>query len=218
MRRIIVSFLFIFSASLLFAQEKMNPDITAKIKKEGMDNSKVMDIVFYLTDVSGPRLTSSPGFMNAANWAKNKFTEWGLVKAQLEPWGEFGKSWRQERCYVAMTAPYYQPLIAVPRAWTGSTPGKKEIKGGIILIKANDTTELLQYAGKLKDKIVMTWSPTQLKPSFEADGNRFADTSLEKMAKAELRPQGGNRGGANRFQGDSAQRVHLPTAERCSAE
>ncbi len=198
----IAFFIFVGAAS---SQEKVNMDVINKIKKEGTDNSKVMDIAFYLTDVSGPRLTSSPGFMTAANWAKKKLSDWGLTNAHLDPWGEFGKSWRQERCYVAMTSPYYQPLIAIPRAWTGSTPGKKEIKGNIVLIKANDTTELMSYAGKLKDKIVMTWSTTQLKPSFEADGNRYADSTLEKMANAEPRQAGDRRG--NRFQGDSAQRA-----------
>src|SRR6185295_20375536 len=119
MRKTFSSFLIILSATALFGQENLNLEMINKFKKEGTDNSKVMEIAFYLTDVSGPRLTSSPGFMNAANWAKNKLKEWGLVNAQLDPWGEFGKSWRQEHCYVAMTAPYYQPLIAVPRAWTG---------------------------------------------------------------------------------------------------
>jgi hypothetical protein len=57
---------------------------------------------------------------------KNKLTEWGLSNANLEPWGEFGKGWEQTKCYVAMTAPYYMPLIAMPRAWTGSTPEKRE--------------------------------------------------------------------------------------------
>jgi hypothetical protein len=207
MRTTILTFLFLFLIIKAQAQEKVNLDVINKIKKEGTDNSKVMDIAFYLTDVSGPRLTSSPGYITASNWAKNKLVEWGLVNTQLDPWGEFGKSWAQERCYIAMTAPYYQPIIAMPRAWTGSTPGKKEIKGDIILVKAQDTTELMKYAGKLKGKIVMTWSTTQLKPSFEADGNRYADTTLDRMAKAEPRPQGGNRGGGNRFQGDSAQRA-----------
>jgi hypothetical protein len=209
MRKILATLFSILPGALLVAQETVNLDVINKIKKEGTDNSKVMDIAFYLTDVSGPRLTSSPGFMNAANWAKNKLTEWGAKNAHLDAWGEFGKSWRQERCYVAMTAPYYQPLIAVPRAWTGSTPGKKEIRTEIVLIKAMDTLELMKYAGKIKDKIVMTWSTTQLKPSFEPDGNRYADTTLDKMAAAQARPQGGNRGqgGGNRFQGDSATRA-----------
>jgi hypothetical protein len=47
----------------------------------------------------------------------------------------------------------------------------------------------MQYEGKLKGKIVMTWSTTSLKPSFEADAQRFADTSLDKMAKATPAPQ-----------------------------
>ena len=98
MRKTIFTSLFICLLVSLAAQEKVNLDVFSKIKKEGTDNSKVMDIAFYLTDVSGPRLTSSPGFMTAANWAKNKLTEWGLVNAQLAPWGEFGKSWRQEHC------------------------------------------------------------------------------------------------------------------------
>jgi hypothetical protein len=67
---------------------------------------------------------------------------------------------------------YYQPLIAIPRAWTSGT-GKKLLTGEVVLVKAQDTTAMAQYAGKLKDKIVMTWSTAQLKPSFEADANRL---------------------------------------------
>src|SRR6185436_255591 len=200
------SFLFILSfvLSLQFINaqdEKVDMDMMNKIRKEGLENSKVMETAMYLTDVSGPRLTASPGYMRAATWAKNKLTEWGLSNANLEPWGEFGKGWEQTKCYVAMTAPYYVPLIAMPRAWTGSTPGKKSMKAEVVLIKAKDTVELMKYAGTLKGKIVMTWSSAKLTPSFTADGNRFADTSLEKMAAAELRqPQ---QGGGGRNQGNN---------------
>ncbi|HEY2722635.1 MAG TPA: M20/M25/M40 family metallo-hydrolase [Chitinophagaceae bacterium] len=182
--------LFIYSVS---AQEKLDMDMIGRIKKEGTDNSKVMDIAHHLTDVSGPRLTNSPGFFRAANWAKDELAGWGLSNAKLEPWGEFGKGWEQEKCYVAMTAPYYQPLIAIPRAWTSST-AKKILTGEVVLVKAQDTAALAQYAGKLKDKIVMTWSNTQLKPRFEPDATRFADTTLERMAAAEMqRPNGQQR-------------------------
>ena len=174
--------LYVFAISLIASgQEKPDMDMIRKISDEGTKNSKVMDIVFYLTDVSGPRLTASPGYMRAATWAKNELTKMGLVNASLEPWGEFGKGWEQQKCYVAMTAPYYVPFIAIPRAWTGSTPGKKPIQKEVVLIKAKDTLELMQYAGTLKDKIVMTWSATQLKPSFDPDGQRLADSSLAKM-------------------------------------
>jgi carboxypeptidase Q len=192
MRKLIFTFfslLLIHAASI--AQDNVDMDMISRIKKEGTDNSKVMYIAHQLTDVSGPRLTASPGFMRAANWAKDQLAQWGLANAQLEPWGEFGKGWEQEHCYIAMTAPYYQPLIAIPRAWTSGTPGKKDLRGEVVLVHALDTIELLKYAGQLKGKIVMTWSPALLKPSFEGDGSRYADTTLDRMAAAERQPQRG---------------------------
>ncbi len=172
--------LFCSFSSLLFAQADVD-----KIKTEGLQHSKVMDIAFHLTDASGPRLTNSPGFLRAANWAKDELTKMGLVNATLEPWGDFGKGWEQTKCYVAMTAPYYVPFIAIPRAWTGSTPGKKMISSDVVLIKAKDSAELFQnYSGKLKDKIVMLYSTDTLKPSFEPDGERFSNEALDKMANA----------------------------------
>jgi hypothetical protein len=195
MRKITVFSVAVFCVFILPAQDKADMQAVAKIKEQGLNQSKVMDYAHYLTDVIGPRLTASPGYRKAANWAKDELTRIGLVNAQVEPWGDFGKGWEQLKCYIAMTAPYYQPFIAMPKAWTGSTPGKKLLKGEIILVKAKDTVELMQYAGKLKDKIVMTWTPTQLKPSFEPDGQRFADSTLDKMARAELRqPQQGQGG------------------------
>ncbi len=197
----VLSFFFILCVNA--QEEKVDMDMMSKIRKEGLENSKVMEIALYLTDISGPRLTASPGYMKAATWAKNKLNEWGLANAALEPWGEFGKGWEQTKCYVAMTAPYYMPLIAMPRAWTGSTPGSGSTKGQVVLIRATDSVSLMKYAGTLKDKIVMTWSPAKLTPSFEPDGKRFADTTLDKMAKAE--PTQSNFGGGNRNPGTNPQ-------------
>ena len=45
-----------------FAQDTPDAAVVQKIRKEGLENSKVMDIAFHLTDVTGPRLTASPGF------------------------------------------------------------------------------------------------------------------------------------------------------------
>src|SRR5215210_1845725 len=89
-----------FSLLFLFAQKEGDDAIINKLKEEGLKNSQVMDHAFYLTDVSGPRLTASPGFMNAANWAKSKLTTIGAQNARLESWGEFGTGWQQNKCYV----------------------------------------------------------------------------------------------------------------------
>src|SRR5690348_11772137 len=96
---------------MTFAQtEKIDRGMMQKIRTEGLDNSKVMDIIFHLTDVSGDRLTNSPGYFRAANYAKETLAGWGLQQSRLDPWGEFGKGWELEKSYVAITAPYYKPL------------------------------------------------------------------------------------------------------------
>ncbi len=75
------------------AQNVVDPQTTQKIRTEGMHNSKVMETAFYLTDVSGPRLSNSPGLKRAEEWAVNTLKYYGLTNVKLEPWGKFGKGW-----------------------------------------------------------------------------------------------------------------------------
>lgn len=174
--------------------DKAEPAIIEKIKDEGMNRSQVMNIAWHLTEVNGPRLTVSPGFMKAANWAKSELTKYGLQNARVEPWGEFGKGWVQEKCYLAVTEPYYVPIIAVPKVWTASTPGKGSLTGSVIVIDAIDTVAFeTKYKGKLSGKIVMMMSKDTLRPSFSADGKRFSEEELDKMANAQPAPPAGNR-------------------------
>jgi hypothetical protein len=152
-----------------------------KIRDEGLKNSQVMDIVFYLTEVSGPRLNNSPGYKRAANWAKNKMSEWGLENSKLEPWGDWGKGWELERSYIAMTAPYYKPIIAFPKTWTSGTNGLKNAE--LIVVSAKDSVELASYKGKLKGKLVLIPRTDTLVPTYAADASRRTDESLQKMAE-----------------------------------
>jgi hypothetical protein len=172
---------FCVSLGLSAQDEKVDLEMVKKIRQEGLNNSKVMEIAFNLTDVSGPRLQGSPGFMRAANYAKGKLTEWGLADAKLEPWGEFGKGWELEKSYLAMTAPYYRPLISYPKTWTAGTKGKLK-EAEIFLIDETDTTALENYKGKLKDKIILLYKNDKITPSFKADASRYTDEELEKMA------------------------------------
>ncbi len=164
--------------------ENIDLAMMQKIRKEGLENSKVMDIAFNLTDKSGNRLTASPGFMRAANYARETLAGWGLTNAALIPWGEFGKGWELEKCYVAITAPYYKSLSAYPKAWTGGTNGLK--KADIIVISAKDSAALEAYRGQLKGKVVVLDQLLTYQPSFKADATRFSDSNLAAMAAAKL--------------------------------
>src|SRR5437764_383530 len=73
------------------------------IKNEGFGDSKVMNTLFELTDVNGPRLTGSTGMKNAEKWAKEKLESWGLQNVAIEPWGGFGRGWEINKSYLAMT-------------------------------------------------------------------------------------------------------------------
>ena len=183
MRKLFFTFSALVFASIVSAQEKLDMEMLNKIRKEGLENSHAMEIAFHLTDASGPRLTSSPGFFRAANWAKDEMNRWGLSNAQLELWGEFGKGWELQKSYVAMTAPYYKSLIAFPKSWTKGTNGLKS--GEIILVNLKDSTDLEKYRGKLAGKIILLDRTDTLKQSFTSDAHRYTDEELDKMAKAQ---------------------------------
>lgn len=160
--------------------ERVDIHTVAQIKSEGFGNSKVLSTLFELTDLNGPRLTGSTGMKAAEVWAKNKLAEWGLANAAIEPWGGFGKGWEINKCYVAMTAPYYQNLIACPKAWTPGTNGL--VSGNAVLVKIDSVQDMAKYAGQLRGKIVVIGGmSTDTKLNFTADAKRYTDEELVKM-------------------------------------
>ena len=72
--------------------EKLDLAAIGRVREEGLARSQVMDHIFWLADVYGPRLTGSPGIQQASEWAMNKFKEWGLSNVHQERW-KFGKGW-----------------------------------------------------------------------------------------------------------------------------
>src|SRR5690349_13455723 len=64
-----------------------------RIRQEALTGSKVMEHLFMLADVFGPRLTGSPAFRAAGDWAVKQLASWGLKDAHRELWGPFGRSW-----------------------------------------------------------------------------------------------------------------------------
>ena len=172
-----------------FSQEAMDATVIQKIREEGLTRSKVMDIAFNLTDKNGSRLTNSEGYMRAANYAKATLSEWGLENAVIDPWGEFGKGWDLQKMYLAMTAPYYKPLLAWPKTWTAGTNGLK--KGSLLVVTLKDSAALMAYKGTLKGKLIIIDQLDVYKQSFKADAVRYTDEELARMAAAA--PQAGER-------------------------
>src|SRR5207248_1675760 len=69
----------------LAAQAPGQSELSAihQIKDEGFNDSKVMEIMSYLTDVYGPRLTNSPDIKEAANWTTGKLPLFHLAGSPI---------------------------------------------------------------------------------------------------------------------------------------
>ncbi|GAB3218313.1 M20/M25/M40 family metallo-hydrolase [Algoriphagus aestuariicola] len=179
MKKTLTFFPALLFAGMLMAQETIDLAAIEKIKKEGLENSKVEEIAFELVDRVGPRLSNSEGYERATEYTVKQLSDWGLSNAKTEAWGEFGRGWEMEKSYVAMTKPYYMPFIAIPRAWTESTFG--EVKGKVIFLDVQKEEDLEQYRGKLKGAIIGIKPTGSQAPTYQADALRFTAEQLHGM-------------------------------------
>jgi hypothetical protein len=171
-----------YSGSLSAQNSPADTLVAFNIKKESTENSKIMDLLNVLTNVIGPRLTNSKGMTAANIWTQKTLESYGL-KAQMEPWGEFGRGWDIKSFRASMTAPYAFQLIAYPKAWSPATDGV--VKGKIIYINEKNLDSVkTKYAGKLKNTIVLLGEKAKIEPQFEAPAKRDTDAELLAMANA----------------------------------
>ena len=199
MKRSFSILLVLFISCMAVSQtEVADTNIIAKIKDETYNRSQVMNHAFYISDVSGPRLTWSPGYDRAAEWTLNEFKKWGLQNVHKEEWAPLGKSWDIVRSYVAIKSPYYQSIAATPKAWSGSTNGL--VVADVMLVSAKDSADFVKkYAGKLKGKILIfenKFPPPAI--SFGPNAKRFTADSLAKL-EGDTTP-----GGETLFETDTA--------------
>ncbi|MCX6626941.1 MAG: peptidase M28, partial [Candidatus Solibacter sp.] len=182
----------LFLAPLLsLAQQTEKVDLTTihRIKAEALGrNSKVMDHVFYLTDVNGPRLQNSKGYKAAADWAVKRLKEYGLSNVHLEKWAPFGKGWNLEHYSGHMLEPMYQPIIAMPVAFTAGTDGV--VRGNPILGTPQTPADLDGFKGKLAGKIVLISPKRDLAMVTTPLGVRYSDAELQEIQTAPIQIPG----------------------------
>jgi carboxypeptidase Q len=172
----------LLSGALITAQDKPDLSVIHRIKAESLSDSKVMDTMFYLTDVYGPRLTNSPNHYAAGEWAVKRLEEFGLVNVHLEKWGPFGRSWSNKYYEGHMLEPRFASLTGVPLAWTGGTGGS--ISGEPILAVIHTEADMEQFKGKLKGKIVLSSVPRDLPFPTAPEGRRYTESDLSSEAEA----------------------------------
>jgi hypothetical protein len=136
----------------LTAQEKVDFEMLAKIRAEGMERSKAIEAFNHLVTVIGPRLTNSPAHKRAIGWAQDTMKAWGLTEVHTEPW-QFGRGWTMEKVSIEMIEPRYLPIIGYPRGWSPSTAGRL-VAAPVWIPNLSDGIKA--QGGKLKGAIVMS--------------------------------------------------------------
>ena len=190
-RRTVLAFLLtLVSASLLVAAENVDLAVIHQIKNEAFENSQVMDTMFQLTDVHGPRLTNSDGFHKAADWAIERLKSYGLANVAKESWGPFGKTWNYTYFSAHLIQPSYAPLIGFPLAWTPGTNGP--VRGTPIIAVMKDEKDFPKFKGKLKGKIVLIDEPRDTPMNGDVQGKRYSETDLAGIEEATI-PSGQRR-------------------------
>jgi carboxypeptidase Q len=170
------------SVSAQFPPEQIDLAAINRIKEAELNHSQVMEMVGYLTDVTGPRLTGSPNLKKAQAYATDRLHAWGLLNAHLEAWGPFGRGWSLAGFTANMVAPTFSPLIAYPKAWSPGTHGP--VRSEVVFFDVRTVAELDKYKGKLKGKIVLLSSVRSVAPNFTPLALRTSDEELLRLAAA----------------------------------
>jgi hypothetical protein len=187
--------------------ERIDAEMNAKIRAEGLDHSKIMWIEHFLTDVYGPRPIGSPNHVAAANWAVKTMTNWGMKNAHLEPFTWRGVGWMPGKATGFITSPVKANLKFEAVPWSPSTKGT--VSGEVVSIVPPDspteeelTAFLKPLASKVKGGIVMVGAPPNVPVNFNERPKRTPDD----QARARYQPDpnvvaagrggpGGGRGG-----------------------
>ena len=178
--------------------EKLDYAVIGQILDEGLNRSRIMDTLFWLTDRYGPRLTGSPQIRAASDWAMRTMTEWGLSNVHREEW-TFGTGWSLVRFSAHLVEPEVQPLIGFPQAWSVGTDGP--VVADVVRVGIQRDADFAKYRGQLKGKIVLT-QPARGVRMLEGPLILTMDEAMTR--EAEMTPIPAERAGAGRGSAASA--------------
>jgi carboxypeptidase Q len=131
-------------------REPVDTAAIAKIRDEGLNRSQVGAYFSTLVDDIGPRLTGSPAYKRAAEWARDTAAKLGLANVRIEPF-EFGRGWQLDKFTLEMIEPRYMPLLGYVEAWSASTPG--EVIADVAFVAGKPPEEVAKL--KLKGAAVL---------------------------------------------------------------
>ncbi len=187
--------------------------VNARIRQEGLERSQLMRTLHVLTDRYGPRLTGSPNHEQAARWAVDRMTAWGLRNGRLEPWNFDRDGWLNIEASGHLVSPVRDNLVFEVLAWTPSTKGTVTAPVVVLTLPAGPApegggprpgptaAELSDYFARMapavKGAVVMVGAPARV-PFQETSPARRRDDAQVRAQYDPDAPRGRRGGGGGR--------------------
>jgi carboxypeptidase Q len=185
------------------AEEHIDAEINTKIRREGMDNSKIMRTLHYFTDVYGPRLTGSPQLVAAGEWAIQEMASWGFANGRLEPWEWGYPGWTNDVAIGAIVSPVKDKLEFEVLAWTPSTDGTVRARAFNMIVPDQPTKEELDkylesIAPDVQNSIVLVGRSRSIPVTIDPPSRRTPDDVVRGRYNSAPGERGDGRGGRGR--------------------
>ncbi|MDA1306824.1 MAG: hypothetical protein O2917_06130, partial [Acidobacteria bacterium] len=178
-------------AALLLAQPRavarpqrplVDEGMVQKLRTEGLERSRVMETLSYVTDVLGARLTLSNDMARAQEWALDHMRSLDLGNVVAQPFMDFGIRWDNEYTSLHLMTPDYQPMVGYPITHTPGTNGKH--LAPVVIGEIRSRTDLDRLRGTLRGPLVLATAPAVVNQEVYRRGvPRYTEADLALLAQ-----------------------------------
>jgi len=153
-----------------------------KLRAEGLERSRVMETLSYITDVLGARLTLSNDMARAQEWALDHMRSLDLGNVVAQPFMDYGIRWDNEYTSLHLMTPDYQPMVGYPISHTPGTNGKHTAP--VVIGEIRTRADLERLRGTLRGALVLATAPAVVDQEVYRRGvPRYTDADLALLAQ-----------------------------------
>jgi hypothetical protein len=124
---------------------------TARLISEIAEHQRAVEWTAYLSDVIGPRLTTSPQIALAHAWAESTMTAFGATNVHQERY-EFPRGWTRGQATARLLTQNRKSLELAAAGWSAPTDGP--VRGDLLVVHATTMAGLEQFIGRFKGKFI----------------------------------------------------------------
>ena len=148
-----VAFIVLLCSALLSAAPNSDVQAGANQLTASIYTGPAMRTLRELSDGFGGRLTGSPAYNQAAEWAAGTFRSYGIKNVKLEPF-TMDNGWVRGTASGQLLTPVPRTLHLGSLGWSPSTP-VGGVKGEVLIVDDVAPEAVKALAPKMKDKIVI---------------------------------------------------------------